>query len=174
MHIHFFKFFILSFLFAGCTVVPTRAPESQISKLSNLLQALGKHIPKSESKKLSRDIFLKTEQLTKDFKLTSPPLWHNFLINVGVRKKGLCYHWSDALYIYLKSGHYRDYTFHMVGANIGEYFFEHNALVIISRGDKIKNGVIIDPWRNSGKLYFSMVKDDVKYVWSHRKDRGCP
>ena len=174
MHRHFFKFLILSFLLVGCTVTPTQVPQSQIDRLSNLLQTLDRHIPKQESKKLSRDIFSKTQQLTQAFELTSPPLWHNFLVNIGIRKKGLCFHWSDALYLHLKKGHYRDYAFHLVGANIGGYFSEHNALVIIGKGGNIENGIIIDPWRNSGKLYFSKVKNDTKYRWSHRKDRGCP
>ena len=164
---------MMCFVLVGCVVTPTPAPQSQIDKLSLSLQALDKTIPYQESRRLSRDIFHKTQQLTKEFELTSPPLWHNFLVNIGLRKKGLCFHWSDALYLHLRKQHYMHYKFHLVGANIGEYFFEHNALVIVSKGGEIEDGIIIDPWRNSGKLYFSKVKNDTKYRWSHRRDRGC-
>jgi hypothetical protein len=61
----------------------------------------------------------------------------------------------------------------MIAANISEYFSEHNALVIIKKGGSIDEGIVIDPWRNSGKLYFCKIKDDKKYKWIHRTDRGC-
>jgi hypothetical protein len=173
MHKHFFNLLIFSLLFVGCAVSPVQTPQSDISKLATLLHALDKQTSKKESTKLSRDIFSKTSKLTDEFELTSPPIWHNFLVNVGLRKKGLCFHWSDALYLHLKQQHYADFSFHLVGANVGEYFFEHNALVVMSKGSKLEDGVIIDPWRNSGKLYFSKVKDDKAYTWVHRLDRGC-
>ena len=173
MHRHFFRFIVLIFLLVGCAVTPEKVSQSKIDKLAKLLHALDREIPTRESVYLSRDIFQKTKKLTEEFQLTSPPLWHNFLVNVGLRKKGLCFHWSDALYLYLKQRGYRDYTFHLVGANIGEYFSEHNALVIVQKDMKIEEGVVVDPWRDSGKLYFSKVKEDKKYVWSHRTDRGC-
>ncbi len=122
---------------------------------------------------LSRDIFQETEKLTKEFELTSPPLFHNTLVNIGLRDKGLCYHWSDALYAYLSQKQYTHFEFHLAGANIGEYFSEHNALVVIDKGGSIKDGILIDPWRNSGNLYFSRVVDDKKYQWKHREERGC-
>jgi len=60
-----------------------------------------------------------------------------------------------------------------VGANIGEYWSEHNSLVIVAKGMLIEEGIIIDPWRKGGELYFSKVKDDKKYIWQHRPSRGC-
>ena len=173
MRRHFFSFIVLSFILVGCVVTPKQASQSQIEKLSLYLHALDRTVPHQESTQLSRDIFQKISTLTKEFELTSPPLWHNFLVNVGLRKKGLCFHWSDSLYLYLKQRGYRHYAFHLVGANVGKYFLEHNALVIVPKATKIEDGVVIDPWRGSGKLYFSKVKEDKKYTWSHRTDRGC-
>ncbi len=141
--------------------------------LTMLLRTLNHTSTANESKQLSQDIFKTTSRLTKEFKLTSPPLWHNFLVNVGLRQKGLCFHWSDALYLHLNKQQYTDFSFHLVGANIGKYFLEHNALVVTSKHGKIENGILIDPWRNSGKLYFTNIQNDTKYRWKHRVDRGC-
>ena len=174
MYRYFYRWVFISFLFIGCSVKPYIPPQDKIDKLSLLLQSLDKDISQKQSKKLSKDIFQKTAQLTKAFKLTSPPLWHNTLVGVGLKKKGLCYHWSDALYSYLLSKNYTSFEFHLVGANIGKYFSEHNALVVVSKKCSIKEGIIVDPWRNSGKLYFSKVNKDKKYQWKHRIDRGCP
>ncbi len=148
--------------------------QNKIRELSLLFQSMDSTIPQSEAIQLSKDIFHKTRQLTEAFEMTYPPQFHNFLVTVGVREKGLCYHWSDALYIYLSKKHYPAFEFHLVGANVGEYFFEHNALVVVVKGGKIKEGIIIDPWRESGELYFSKVEDDPDYVWIHRPTRGCP
>jgi len=174
MHTHIFKLLIVAFFLGGCAVTPVSPGQSDIDTLSRSLSLLDDSVPDKERVKLARDIFAKTAQLTKEFELTSPPLWHNTLVNIGIRKKGLCYHWSDALYNHLSPQGYEHYDFHLVGAHIGEYWFEHNALVIVKKGEKdIQKGIIIDAWRNSGKLYFSKVEDDEDYTWSHRPERGC-
>lgn len=173
MHMRSFKFVVLTFFLSGCAVTPVDAPKDQLVRLSSMLRSLDSNIPKKESDVLSKEIFGETAHLVKAFDLTAPPLWHNTLVNLGLRKKGLCYHWSDALYLHLKKGKYAHFSFHLAGANIGEYFFEHNALVISKKAEGIENGIVIDPWRDSGKLFFSKVKEDTAYQWSHRTDRGC-
>ena len=173
MHRLYFKLIWVTFLLLGCAVTPVPVSQTQKSKLSTALHNLDRANPTKESMRLSRDIFYTVDRLTKAFRLTSPPLWHNTLVNVGLREKGLCYHWSDALYRHLLAQKYTHFEFHLVGANIGEYFWEHNALVIVKKGGKVEEGIVIDPWRDSGKLYFSKVNNDKKYSWSHRLDRGC-
>lgn len=168
-----FKFLLLSLFLAGCAVTGPQVSQTKIEALSHLFQSLDSTIPQNEAMQLSKDIFYKTQQLTKEFEMTSPPQFHNFLVIVGAREKGLCFHWSDALYVYLSQKHYTSFEFHLMGANIGEYFYEHNALVVVAKGGKIEEGVIIDPWRDSGEVYFSKVTDDPAYVWEHRAVRGC-
>ncbi len=168
---HFFKLLLISFLLVGCVVTPPLPPKTRITQLSDLLRSLEISIPAKEAKILSEDIFHATTMLTEEFQLTSPPWFHNFLVNVGLREKGLCYHWGDALYVHLLEKKYPHFDFHLVGANIGEYFSEHNALVVVAKGEKIFDGVLIDPWRDSGELYFSRVLVDKKYAWKHRVDR---
>lgn len=170
---HYIKLFILSFFLAGCAVTPPSVSETKVTQLSLLLQSLDSGIPQSEAMQLSKDIFHETQKLTEEFELTSPPQFHNFLVTVGAREKGLCYHWSDALYTHLIQKKYTSFEFHLVGANVGEYFFEHNALVVVAKGGKVLEGIIIDPWRDSGELYFSKVEDDSEYAWIHRPKRGC-
>jgi len=33
-------------------------------------------------------------------------------------------------------------------------------MVVVAKGEKVMDGVIIDPWREPGKIYFSKVKED--------------
>mgnify|MGYP001813729074 CR=1 FL=1 len=171
---HYFIIILVSIFLVGCTFNAPSISQSKREALSHLLASLDSDIPQSEAEQLSKDIFYKTEQLTEEFKMASPPQFHNFLVTVGIREKGLCYHWSDALYLYLLAKKYDAFEFHLMGANVGEYFYEHNALVVVAKGGMIEEGVIIDPWRASGELYFSKLKDDSAYLWQHRPKRGCP
>ena len=125
-------------------------------------------ISKNEADILSKDIFYKSKLLAKEFDLVSPPLWHNFLVNIKVKEKGLCYHWSDSLFVYLKSRGYKEAKFHLIGANIGNYWREHNSLMITTDNLEFKNSIIIDPWRDSGELFFSPIRDDKGYEWKER------
>jgi len=170
---YYLKFFIFAFFFTGCGGNAPMVPQAKIEELSHLLGSLDKGISQKEATQLSKDILYKTRQLTEEFEMISPPQFHNFLVTVGLRDKGLCYHWSDALYLYLLEKNYESFEFHLMGSNIGEYLFEHNALIVVAKGGKIQEGIIIDPWRNSGELYFSKVGDDPKYIWQHRPIRGC-
>lgn len=137
----------------------------------HMLQALNTDTPLTESRRLSNDIYHKTAALAKEFSLTSPPSYHNFLVNVGLKEKGLCYHWSDALYLHFKTQKYTYFEFHLMGANISSYWMEHNVLVVTSKGMSPYEGIVVDPWRNSGALYFSKVVDDKAYIWKHRPNR---
>jgi len=152
-------------------VSPSFKPQHRIDQLAIKLQTLDSNIPPKEAMSLSRDIFDQTAKLTKKFKLVSPPWFHNLLVNVGVREKGLCYHWSDALYRYFFKKNYNAFAFHLAGANMGEYWFEHNVLVVTAKNGKFGEGIVIDPWRDSGKLYFSTLKEDTKYQWKQRYSR---
>ncbi|MDM5271350.1 hypothetical protein PGH07_04100 [Sulfurovum sp. zt1-1] len=144
--------------------------------MSQKLQGLGENISVQEADYLAWDIYHKSYELTEAFELVSPPQFHNFLVNVGIREKGLCYHFSDALYLYLKSQRYESFDFHLVGANIGEYWSEHNALVVVAKNcisEKCiqNNGIVIDAWRNSGEVYYSRFNEDMHYHWKHRSER---
>jgi len=175
-----FKFVlvILSLVLASCTEPRPQNISLASQKLSVLLEAMLKTLPykvksKNESQKLAKDIFYYTKILRKKFKRNSSPLFHNFLVNIHLKEKGLCYHWSDALYLHLSSQKYKYFKFHLVGANIGKYWTEHNALVVIAKGDKIENGILIDPWRELHRLYFGKITEDKKYQWTHRSKRCC-
>jgi len=163
---------LFSFFFSAC-VQTSSAPRKGMQELAALLQTLDSRISSSEAHALSQEIFLETRKLTQKFKPVSEPHVNNFLINTGLKKKGLCYEWSDALYLHFKQAQYPDFEFHLLVANKGEYFFEHNVMTVAAKGGSVMAGVIIDPWRKPGEIYFAKVKEDSQYRWKHRAERGC-
>jgi hypothetical protein len=169
----FFSLLLLGCLLGGCTVKPALPFPEQTQRLSETLQALDHRIPADESVRLSHDLYGYTSVLVHRYRLTRPPLWHNFLVNIGLREKGLCYDFSDALYLHLKQGAYPHFDFHLAVAHRGEYFREHNALVITGKGRSVEEGVIVDDWRHSGRLFYTFFRNDPEYRWHHRAERCC-
>ena len=163
----------LAFLLLACST--TSPSHSQTSNsLSILLQSLARDISQTEADTLAREMYQETEKLREKFDPVSEPHVNNFLINVGLKEQGLCYQWSDALYLHFKKQHYAHFSFHLLVADKGKYFSEHNVMVVVAKGKSVMDGVIVDPWRNPGELYFSKVKEDKQYNWSHRKEREIP
>jgi len=164
----FFKLLLLLLLLEGCSVTPKPYTSVQLDHFAQQLHRLDTTIPYNESLRLARLLHAKSRVLIKRYALTSPPVWHNFLVNIGLKEKGLCYHWSNALYITALQGNFPHYRFHKVGANIGEYWSEHNALAITVEGQKVVDGLLVDAWRDSGRLYVCRVKEDTHYLWRVR------
>jgi hypothetical protein len=165
--------FLLFLFLEGCTPLPYKSAHREQQALAHTLMNLDTHIPPEEAERLAVDIVYEAERLNRKFERTTDPKFHNFLINIGLKERGLCYHYCDALYLYLHAKSYPSFAFHFVGAHIGSYWREHNALVVTAKGQKVSEGVVIDAWRNPEKLYFSRVKEDHAYSWVHRPDRGC-
>jgi len=140
-------------------------------QMAELLSTLNGDIPREEARHLSRDILYRAAQLEHSFGRTTSPWMHNLMVDIGLKERGLCYHYADGLYAYLKERSYPHFDFHLVGAHIGEYWREHNALLVTARNGVPEEGVIIDPWRIEGKVFVSRMKEDKAYRWVHRPER---
>jgi len=150
---------------------PQTLPKEQ-QKLTRMLSAAHPGIDPAEARKVAGESIRYSRILAKRYRVASPPLIHNFLTNVGLRERGLCYQWSDDLYRHLRKFHFRTLHFKPVGAHIGSYWREHNALVVLPTGSHdLHRGILLDPWRASGKLYFVPILKDPAYHWKIRTDR---
>jgi len=106
----------------------------------------------------------KTRVLSYEFEMTEFPLWHNFLIKLGARKKGYCYHWAEELLKALPSQEYRFFERHW-GVHNYTQVTENNAVILTRRGDRLLNGIVYDPWRGKGKAFWRRVSEDDQ-TWS--------
>jgi len=159
---------LILLLFQGCTNTPTlpKQNDTKTKKLETLIRSL--HVDKKEAKDLARKAIIYSKTLAKKYNLVKPPLFQNFLVNIGLRKKGLCWQFAFDMLSFMKKQNYKSFDYYIGGANVGNYWSEHNVLVVTCRGYKFKDGILLDPWRNSGDLYFSKLKDDKKYRWQQR------
>jgi len=164
-----FKNFSLVFValfFIGCTHQPQTPLQSRL--LEKQLLTMNTNISKKEAKKLSKEMTAFSLKLKKQYALVTPPLFQNFLVNIGVKKRGLCWQFAYDMLDHVKALHLKSFDYYIGGANINNYWHEHNTLVVTCKGCNFKDGVLLDPWRNSGILYFSKLKDDKNYSWKQR------
>ncbi len=160
--------FVFIIFFTGCINNPS-IPGTNSSKemrLEKLLNAL--HVDKKEAKDLAKKAIAQSHTLAKEYNLVKPPLFQNFLVNIGLRKKGLCWQFALDMLSFVKKQNYKSFDYYIGGANIGNYWSEHNVLVVTCKGCGFKDGILLDPWRDSGNLYFSKLKDDKEYKWKQR------
>ena len=155
---------LVTFVFLGCTNTP-KAP-LHVKSLEELFLSL--HVDKNESIKLSYEMLSYSSKLKNDYNLVKPPLYHNFLVNIGVKNRGLCWHFAYDMLAHAKKQNLKSFDYYIGGANINDYWEEHNSLIVTCKGCKFEEGIVLDPWRNSGDLYFSKIKNDKKYIWIQR------
>ncbi len=160
-------FFILLFFISGCSIKYTNLSPSynsaKVIKLQNMLISLSPTIDKKEAHDLAVFANYYTKKLANDYKLVGSPNFQNFLINIGLKEKGYCYNYAFDLAKALKQRGYKTIDFYWIVHKKGT-IFEHNA-VLATPINTYKKGIILDGWRNAGKLFFARLKDDKKYQW---------
>ncbi len=155
------------FIFSGCSI-KSYENENKIELLSKKLTHLSPNVDEMEANILAKEMVLYPKELAKKYELTSPPLFHNFLVNIGYKEKGLCYHWARDLLEKFKTLNIKSINLIQIIANKGEYD-EHNALCAIAVGGKFDECVILDAWRNSSSLFFANIRDDKDYNWKPKR-----
>ncbi len=141
-----------------------------IAHLRDELVALDRSVDPKEAEDLSRIALLYPHLLAKRYRLVAPPNIHNFLINIGMRKRGLCYHWMFDLAKILCARHYKTLDLYD-GVAYYDTLREHNALVVTAKGKPFVSGIVLDGWRESGALIFVPLARD-RYPWKLRM-RAC-
>jgi len=164
------RLFLFSFVFLACAVKQpsVNSINKKVDRLQDLIVSLSPKISKKEALSLSQNSINYSFQLAKEYQTISSPWIQNTLVNIGIKKRGLCHEWAEDLLRYLVKRNYKTLKFYTIGANIG-YLNEHNALSVSAKGEGIKKSIVLDAWRNAGNLYFKKIREDKKYDWKERR-----
>lgn len=160
---------LLALLFLGCAKTPTTP--LYIESLQQTLENIDSLVTANDAQKLSSEMLYYSKKLKKEYEFVNPPLFHNFLVNTGIKQRGLCWHFAYDMLAHAKSLNLNSFDYYIGGANIDDYWEEHNALIVTCKGCDFERGVVLDPWRYFGKLFYSKVVDDPRYRWSQRGDK---
>lgn len=160
---------LVASLFLGCAVKQPTPYEQKVkvSKLTEMIVQLSSTIHHDEAYRLAKNSIEYSQYLAKKYEVIASPWMQNSLVNIGVKKRGLCHEWAEDLWSFLVEQNYGSVALHAIGANIG-YLNEHNALAVSASGEGIENSIILDAWRDSGNLYFKKIDRDSKYEWRER------
>ena len=65
----------------------------------------------------------------------------------------------------LKQTDLKTLDLHMARSKPQSFRIGHSTLIISAKGDKHTDGIVLDPWRYGGKVFWRATKADKKYIW---------
>jgi hypothetical protein len=140
--------------------------EQRIGELNRAILALGGDIDASEARRAARIAIEYSLQLAREYEVTDSAIVHNIKVNLGLKPRGLCVDWTRDLLTRLKQEKFHSLDLHWAVANYERAFrLEHSTVVVSARGESLEQGLVLDPWRYSGELYWSPTLLDKDYSW---------
>ena len=143
------------------------ADRQKIASLQNDLAGLNAEADIAEAGQVAQTAIQYSSYLAKKYELVRPAVLHNVLVRIGWKDRGLCHHWTVDLMKQLELLGLKTYQLYWGVAHRGSELREHNSVVIAAKGQRFEEGIVLDPWRNSGELHWSPVKND-RYPWQER------
>jgi hypothetical protein len=140
------------------------ATSAEDPALTNRLVALGPGVSRTEAKKVTYISYTTGRELAQKWKMIASPTIQSFLINIGIKKGGYCYQFATELLIRLDAEKLKTLELHWGESDAGTDT-EHNVPVITARGQPFEQGIILDNWRNSGKLLWGPITGDPSHNW---------
>jgi hypothetical protein len=144
----------------------TNKQKKSINGLARALKALGPDTSKAEADAIAYDAIVYPMILANQYDLVYPPQLQNILVNGKRRDRGLCWQWADDMTAHMEKKNLK--TFDLLRGTANRRLKnEHNSLVVVAKGDNFYTGILLDPWRNSGDLYWEKVTndEDPQYTW---------
>jgi hypothetical protein len=170
---------ILLLILSGCAVndgngarqaaspgpaIDENAFAEEITTLNEQLMELGTSVDRDEARQVAETAIVYSRTLAARYRVVRPAAWHNILVRMGARERGLCYHWTTDLLRKLQALGLTSFKLYWGVAHRGSELREHNSVVIAARGQAFEAGLVLDPWRHSGDLYWASVSQD-RYPW---------
>ena len=164
---------LLTCLLQGCATSnpvldpPPAVEQQRIGELELAILDLGDAIDPGEARDAATIAIEYPLLLAEEYEITDSPLMHNFLVNIGVKPRGLCVDWTYDLLVRLQQERFRSLKLHWGIANYDNAFrIEHSTVIISARHRPMQQGLVLDPWRQSGQLFWAKTLEDPKYQWT--------
>ena len=145
---------------------PPLVEQQRIDDLEQAILDLGDEIDAGEARNAAKIAIEYPLQLALEYQITDSPLMHNFLVNIGAKPRGLCVDWTHDLLVRLQQERFRSLQLHWGIANYDSAFrIEHSTVIISARNQPLQQGLVLDPWRQSGQLFWAKTLEDPQYQW---------
>jgi hypothetical protein len=133
------------------------APKAE--KLAGELASLSPRVNRDEATLLADCAFVTVSKLRREYRMFGTPIFNNFLIYHGLRKRGYCYQWSEDLLVALDKLNLKSLEVRW-GEHDPNTWRENNCIVVTAKGQPFKQGIMLECWRHLGHLYFGPVASD--------------
>lgn len=158
-------------LLVGCAAAPMQEGGNDVAGLEAALLALGPGVDRAEAARAARLAYTVSDELRHEYQITDAPLVHNTKVNMGLKPRGLCYHWARDIQTRMTQAGFATLQLNGLVANAeNPFWLEHSAAVVHLRGGAWQDGIVLDPWRTGGYLHWDEVREDTKYPWKLRSD----
>lgn len=161
----------MSSVLAGCGAPPPPPETEDVTRLAAAILDLGPQVDPEEAARAARISYEHSHRLALEYEITDPPIVHNTKVNMGLKPRGLCWHWARDMEDRLKLENFQTLDLHRAVANADNAFrLEHSTAVISAKGDSFREGIVLDPWRKGGRLTWAPVAWDKDYTWEPRNE----
>src|SRR5215472_166933 len=137
-------------------------------ELANQLARLSRRVDPNEAKILAECAYATVARLREEYRPFGTPIFNNFLVYHGLRKRGYCYQWSEDLLVALDKLELKTLELHW-GDAYRDTWRENNCLVVTARGQPFDRGMILECWRHFGHLRWNLVPSDEDRYYENAK-----
>src|SRR6266481_7548459 len=136
--------------------------------LANELAALSRRVDPNEAKLLAECAYATVARLRQKYRMFGTPIFNNFLVYHGLKKRGYCYQWTEDLLLALDTLKLKTLELHWGEAHAGTWM-ENNCVVVTAKAQPFDRGMILDCWRHFGHLRWNLVPSDEDRYYENRK-----
>jgi hypothetical protein len=136
-----------------------RSDLANAEALANRLATLSPRVNREEAELLADCAYATVSQLRQQYRMFGTPIFNNFLIYHGLKKRGYCYHWVEDLLLALDALKLTSLELHWGEAHAGNWR-ENNCVVLTAKGQPFNRGIILECWKHFGHLRWGPVIGD--------------
>jgi hypothetical protein len=141
---------------------------AKAEELANQLASLSRTVDPNEATVVAQCAFSTVARLRQEYRMFGTPIFNNFLVYHGLRKRGYCYQWSEDLLLALDTLKLKTLELHWGEAYAGTYR-ENNCVVVTAKGQPFDRGMILECWRHFGHLRWNLVPSDQDRYYENTK-----
>lgn len=150
---------------------PFEVPAKDFAKaeeLANQLARLSRRVDPNEAKLLAECAYATVARLRQEYRMFGTPIFNNFLVYHGWRKRGYCYQWTEDLLLALDTLKLKTFDLHW-GDAYRDTWRENNCVVVTAKGQPFDHGMILECWRHFGHLRWNLVPSDQDPYYENTK-----
>ena len=132
---------------------------ARAEELANQLAKLSRRVDPQEAKVLAECAYATVARLRQEYRMFGTPIFNNFLVYHGLRKRGYCFQWTEDLLVALDTLKLKTLELHW-GDTHRDTWRENNCLVVTAKGQPFEQGMILECWHHFGHIRWNLVLSD--------------